>query len=224
MHRWLRPFVDKYLDPEDSLGEVLFGLIMVLTFTLGAGFSAGDGPEATRTLLLSALGCNIAWGIIDGVMYVMSALHRRARLAQFAILVEHAPDEEASVALIRDQLEPELSAFSTAAGRESFYQDVVRVVRNSTPQTTRIHVEDVLGGVASFLLVFLTALPAVIPFMFMTDIPATALLTSNAILIAMLFIIGWRWGVSTHTRPLITGIAMMLIGVSLVVTAQLLGG
>jgi hypothetical protein len=28
---------EKYLDPATSLGEVLFGLIMTLTFTLGAG-------------------------------------------------------------------------------------------------------------------------------------------------------------------------------------------
>ena len=33
---WYRRFVE-HLDPGDRLGELLFGLIMVLTFTLGAG-------------------------------------------------------------------------------------------------------------------------------------------------------------------------------------------
>ncbi len=30
-------FLDRFLDPGDSLSEILFGLIMTLTFTLGAG-------------------------------------------------------------------------------------------------------------------------------------------------------------------------------------------
>ena len=38
--------VDRFLDPSSSLGEIVFGLIMVLTMTLGAGdrilVEAGD--------------------------------------------------------------------------------------------------------------------------------------------------------------------------------------
>jgi hypothetical protein len=32
-------FAQKHLDPADRLGEVLFGVIMMLTFTLTAGFA-----------------------------------------------------------------------------------------------------------------------------------------------------------------------------------------
>jgi hypothetical protein len=57
------------LDPDESLGEILAGLIMVLTFTLAAGVISRGGQDGVRTLLFAAVGCNLAWGIIDAVFY-----------------------------------------------------------------------------------------------------------------------------------------------------------
>jgi len=39
----IRSFIGRYLDPDDILGEVLFGLIMTLGFTLGAGLIVKGG-------------------------------------------------------------------------------------------------------------------------------------------------------------------------------------
>ena len=58
------------LDPIDRISEVLFGLIMVLTFT-GSISVASDGRSEISVLLWAALGCNLAWGIIDAVFYLM---------------------------------------------------------------------------------------------------------------------------------------------------------
>ncbi len=59
----------RVLDPVERVSEVLFGLIMVLTFT-GSLSVAKAGRDDIRTMLIGALGCNIAWGIIDGVLYL----------------------------------------------------------------------------------------------------------------------------------------------------------
>src|ERR1044072_2520074 len=57
----------RYLDPSDTLGEIMFGLIMTLTFTLGAGIIIEDeGREGARELLVALIGCNIAWGLLAG--------------------------------------------------------------------------------------------------------------------------------------------------------------
>ena len=54
------------LEPMERISEILFGLIMVLTYT--CSFSvAGAGREEVRTMLVGALGCNLAWGVIDAV-------------------------------------------------------------------------------------------------------------------------------------------------------------
>ena len=49
---------------------------MVLTFTCSLNVTrAGHGQ--VRTMLIAALGCNVAWGIIDAVMYLMANLSER---------------------------------------------------------------------------------------------------------------------------------------------------
>jgi hypothetical protein len=65
------------LEPIDRISEVLFGLIMVLTFT-GSLSVAESGRDDIRTMLIGALGCNFAWGIIDAMMFLMGRLTDRA--------------------------------------------------------------------------------------------------------------------------------------------------
>jgi VIT1/CCC1 family predicted Fe2+/Mn2+ transporter len=68
----------RVLDPVDRSSEVLFGLIMALTFTGTISVAEADREEV-RSMLAAALGCNIAWGLVDAVMYVVTALVQRAR-------------------------------------------------------------------------------------------------------------------------------------------------
>src|SRR3954467_10000147 len=68
----------RLLDPVDRISEVLFGLIMALSFTCSMN-AAEAGHEDVRALLIGALGCNIAWGLIDAVIFLMTNLTERAR-------------------------------------------------------------------------------------------------------------------------------------------------
>lgn len=64
------------LNPVDRIAEVLFGLIMVLSFT-GAISASTDAREDVRELLWAALGCNVAWGLVDAIMYLMNVAIER---------------------------------------------------------------------------------------------------------------------------------------------------
>ena len=57
------------LSPVERHGEILFGLIMALSFTCTLSV-AESGRAEVRTMLFAALGCNLAWGIVDAVMYL----------------------------------------------------------------------------------------------------------------------------------------------------------
>jgi len=49
------------LEPYERISEVLFGLIMVLTFTGSLSVAEAQGHRAeVRTMLIGALGCNLA--------------------------------------------------------------------------------------------------------------------------------------------------------------------
>ena len=67
-------FIATHLDPANRFIEVVCGLIMVLTFTLVGSQLVSDDPSGAQKLLIAALGCNVAWGLIDGVMFVMNGL------------------------------------------------------------------------------------------------------------------------------------------------------
>ena len=64
------------LEPMETISEIWFGLIMVLTFTCSLSVN-GAGREEVRTLLIGALGCNLAWGIIDSVMHLVRCFVER---------------------------------------------------------------------------------------------------------------------------------------------------
>ena len=48
------------LDPIERVSEVLFGLIMVLTFTGSLSVASPERSEV-REMLVGAIGCNLAW-------------------------------------------------------------------------------------------------------------------------------------------------------------------
>ena len=219
-----RGWIRRSLEPGERMGEILFGLIMVLTFTLTAGLSVREGPEGVHELLLAAIGCNIAWGIIDGVFYVMGALFERGRLDRLFRALRTAPDEAAGAAAIAGELDGTLRDLSTENARRQLYLDIARVVSRSEPPKNRITRADLLGALASFWLVVLSTIPAAVPFLVFRDQPRFALRVSNGLLLAMLFLVGHRWAKFTGGSPWLTGLALTLVGGVLVAIAVALGG
>ena len=68
----------RVLDPFDRVSEVIFGVLMAMTF-IGAMNVATAGSQEVRTVMKAALGCNIAWGLTDGVMYLVGIVTERTR-------------------------------------------------------------------------------------------------------------------------------------------------
>jgi VIT1/CCC1 family predicted Fe2+/Mn2+ transporter len=213
----------EYLDPGDRLNEILFGVIMILTFTLGAGFAVEEGEAGVRELLIAALGCNTAWGLIDGVLYVTSRLLERGRRRRLIQAVQAAPDRASALEIVRREVEPMVVEVTSPEGRAQLYADVSARVSALPDEGAGLRREDLLGGLASFWLVFLSTLPAVLPFFFLSD-PHRALRLSNALLILLLFAIGYRWASASNGSRVGTGLSLMSIGVVLVGIAIALGG
>ena len=82
---------ERLLSPVDQVSEFLFGLFMALTF-IGAVSAATAGREEIRTLFITAFGCNLAWGLVDAVMYLVRTITERGRRLTLAQAVRSAPD------------------------------------------------------------------------------------------------------------------------------------
>ena len=215
----------KYLDPATSMGEVLFGLIMTLTFTLGAGLIIEEeGREGARQLLIATIGCNIAWGIIDGALYLAGQLFDRGRLRKLTAIVHEAQDDTTAGAIVAEELDGVLENVITEPERHDLYGRIVRNIRSEPVRASGgVTKADLLGALASFWLVFLASLPAAIPFMLMDD-AMQALRMSNVVLLALLFFTGYRWAKYTLGHPWIVGSCFLIGGIAMVWTAIMLGG
>ena len=208
------------LDPIDRVSEVLFGLIMVLGFT-GSLSVAEAGRAEVRTMLLGALGCNFAWGIIDGVFYLMGCLGERGRgLLAFRELRQAATPEQAR-RLIADALPPLVAATLEPAELETMRLRLEQLP--DPPYSAGLRRDDLLGALGVFLLVVLGTIPVAIPFMFMNNV-TLALRVSDAIAMVLLYLAGYTFGRNTGLRPVMAGIAMIVLGAILVAITMALGG
>ena len=216
-------FPRKYLDPSERLGEVLFGLIMVLTITLTAGLALHEGQASARELLVAAMGCNVAWGVIDGGMYIMSAMLERARRTRQLVAIQQARDEASALALVANHLDDTLVGLQPDEARQSLYRELRELALGVAPRPTRVLREDLMGALACFVLVTLSLVPVVLPFVFIHE-AHLALRLSNALLLGLLFLTGYEWGRHANANRWLTGAVFLAVGLALVGIAILLGG
>src|SRR6185503_1925614 len=180
----------RVLDPTERIAEVLFGLIMVLTLT-GSLSVAEAGRDDIRAMLIGALGCNFAWGIIDGILYLMDAFAQKGTALRTYLAVREASDPRHAQRLIADALPPLLASVMESPELERL-RERLRALPDP-PRRARLDTADWRGALGVFLLVFLSTFPVAVPFFFMQNATA-AMRASNAIAIGMLSITGAAYG------------------------------
>ena len=217
----MRAFIQRYLDPAVRLGEILFGLIMALGFT-GAVRLGHEGAD-NRALFIGIAGCNLAWAIVDGVMYVLTALFERGRKARLVRDVLRAPSEEAALQRIGNELDGPLLELTTAQERGQLHRWILAILRRAQPATLRLHRADLLGGVAAALIIVLATFPIVVPYLVVAD-PNLAVRLSHLIALTLLFLLGAWWGRVVGGRAIRIASGLTLLGVTLVLITIALGG
>jgi hypothetical protein len=210
----------RILDPIDRYSEILFGLFMVLTFT-GTLSVASAGKEDIRTMLIAAIGCNTAWGFVDGVMYVLRGLVARSRQAILGRAVRAATRPEDGQRRIADELGP-LAASLDAPELERIRQWMVARPEQGV-EAVRLTARDFRGALGVFLLVFASTFPVVLPFVFIADL-RLAMRVSGAIAIVIMFRCGYAWGRYAGLVAWRSGLVMVLLGVAVEAVIIALGG
>jgi VIT1/CCC1 family predicted Fe2+/Mn2+ transporter len=206
------------LDPVYRASEVIFGLLMAMSF-VGSISVATDGREEVRTLLIAALGCNLAWGLVDAVMHLVAVQTQKRRERA---LVEKLRGSEAGAgrALLADELSMPLAATIGDDGLEQLRQ---RIAGLTSTSAVRLGRRDFADAVVVFFLVVLSTFPLVIPFMLVDD-TARALLLSRLAALGMLFLAGATLARYSSGNVWLNGFAMAAIGALLMGAIMALGG
>jgi VIT1/CCC1 family predicted Fe2+/Mn2+ transporter len=209
----------RLLDPIDRISEIIFGLIMAVTI-VGSLSVASAGREDVRTAMAAALGCNLAWGLVDAVMSLIRALTERTRNAVLARrLIGSTPDDARR--LIAEELPPHVAAL---VGPEELEGMRRRLSDSSLPTRSKLERDDYVAAIGIFFLVVIATFPVVVPFMVITDV-VLAMNLSRVTTLVMLFLAGLMLGRHAgHARPIRTGLAMAVLGAVLIAAVKALGG
>jgi VIT1/CCC1 family predicted Fe2+/Mn2+ transporter len=210
---------ERLLDPVDRVSEILFGLIMAVTI-VGSLSIASAGHAEVRTVMWAALGCNLAWGLVDAVMYVVRTMTERSRLRALGKRVRGADAAEGR-ALIALAMPEHLAAI---AGEDELEGMRRRLAASPPDDSALLGARDFLEAAAIFALVVLATFPVVLPFMFMQD-SVNAFRLSQGITLVMLFLAGASLSRHAgHPKPMRMGLAMAIFGAVLIAVVKALGG
>jgi len=221
----------EFLDPIDALFTIFFSILFALLFTLSYGiliyhgiisssFVNGYGQE----LFVTILGAVTAWGIIDGVLYVLGGVLARSERYRLLQYVQTSDSEEEAATAIAYELDFILEPITSDEQRHALYHDIRAYLSQAEPQAVGIQREDVLGGVATVLLSVVVVLPSLLPLLLLPDNTALAIRISNVVSFVVIFAAGYSWGLHTDTNPWKVGLLLSSVCLAMVLVAMLLGG
>jgi hypothetical protein len=208
------------LDTVDRVSELCFGLFMALTF-VGAVSVATAGEDAGRKMLYTALGCNLAWGLVDAVMFLVRTLANRGRRLTLALTVKNEPNAATGVRALRNALSKSMKTLVADTELELIRARIVAMT--TLPRRPRLLLEDYIGAAGIFVIVVLSTLPVALPFVLLKDV-STALIVSRVLTLAMLFGSGIALGRHAGFGGWRAGFAMMTLGIALTMAIIALGG
>ncbi len=215
----MNPRADQILDPISRLSEIMFGLLMTLTFTGTMSVVLGTGGDV-RSVLIAALGCNLAWGIVDGAMYVLTTVTERGRdLARRRKVRASQPQEARQI--VRSSLPDGIGTTMTDEELDRMIDWLKRSPDDGKPAAVRS--DDLRAAGLVFLLVVGATLPPALPFMLFDDVHV-AMRVSNLIALVMLFLIGSRFDQQMNRTAVPMRLVVPVIGCVLVGVTIALGG
>jgi len=207
------------LNPIERTSEVIFGLLMAMTF-IGT-LNAVSEEESVHTLLIAAVGCNVAWGLVDAVMHLITSATEKRRHAILLQQLRGGADPAIARHLISDLLP---NSVATSLGAEGLEEVRRHLLKAAEPHARpRLERDDYRAALGIFLLVVLATLPVALPFMLVQDV-VLAVRLSQAVALGMLFLGGAALARYSGEPVWRTGTLMAAMGGALVAIIVVLGG
>src|SRR4051812_1054914 len=141
----MRSFIQAHLDPVDRLGEAVFGLIMSLGFIGACRLELEQADN--RSMLIGVFGCNLAWAIVDGVMFVFAALFERGLRARLVRRLRDSTSEDEALQHVADEFDERIESLTTPEERQRIYLGVLELARRAPATPATVRRQDIFGGI-----------------------------------------------------------------------------
>jgi hypothetical protein len=214
-----RVAVSAALSPLERGCEIVFGILMAVSVTAAAEIRSG-GLASVRELFIAALGCNVAWGLIDGVIYLLQQQFSRFRNRRTLLELRHTDSEDTFRKRVMEELPPLVGPALT----NDTYARLRQVVQSHSAEPAPFWSGgELLAALTICALVTASTFPMVLPFILLDD-ARLALRVSHGVAVAMLFLLGWwigRWAGASAIR---SGLLLATVGSVMAVACVALGG
>jgi VIT1/CCC1 family predicted Fe2+/Mn2+ transporter len=218
----------KYLSLSDRWTEIITGIIMTTAVIGATRIGIGSGHTDFLIIFSAAIGCDIAWGLVDGVLYIFGELTDRGRHVQLLKNLKAIEDQDNAVDLvikkIDQELDPPILEHFNHEDKVRISQGVVKFSSKMTPENVHISKKDVFGGITIFFLDVVAGLVLLIPFFFLPTQMVIAARISMVIALILLFIIGYQWAKIINRPKIQTGLIIMFLAIAIDVIVIILGG
>jgi hypothetical protein len=203
--------------------EPMFGVIMVVCFTSLLRAYPQVADQILGTILLSALMCCIAWGLVDGIFYAWEAHYELDKKKKIQALASSSEGAGQARDLVEDNLGDTLVDLLDDKEKEQIYQIVHAKVPGIELGKVSLK-DDAMTILIAFGLVVGSSIIVMIPFLVVNDV-MTALKISNLTGIILLFFMGfWREEEPAVSKKLITGGVTALVALIITLVTIALGG
>lgn len=224
-------FLGRLLDPIDRLSETIFSVLIVLSFTLAfrifkLGELGGQQPtnQDVRDLLYAAMGATLAWGLIDGVMYVLMEVFQRSERHRLLRQLQSAESDQEGVRVVADELDYILEPISGEGDRQTLYRSIYHQLRGGEPRPVGFKREDFTGALGCVVVALLAVAPSLATLALLREQGTLAIRASNIVSFIVLFATGYQWGQYTGASPWRTGLLLVAVAALMVGIAIPLGG
>lgn len=187
-------FLGRLLDPIDRLSETVYSVLILLTFTLAyriilinQDVRLPPSAEYINQLLVAAIGAIVAWGIIDGLVYILMEVFQRGERHRLLNMIHTAETDQQRVEIIAEELDYIMEPITDEHEREQLYLSVLRHLRNAQPRPIRFKREDFTGALGCFVVAVIAVIPSLTPFLLLRNNYELAIRISNVISFGVLF-------------------------------------
>lgn len=204
----------------DVLIEVMAGVVMALTVSMSLYVTERDMPA--RTVVLAVMGCNLAWGIFDGLLYLVA---RRAADARRTRVLDRLTGTESLEELerrVRALVDPSMEGIVPFLDMEKLREALARREENGNDDGGGSLGQDLLASLLIAVVEIASAVPVILPLIFLE--PPLRGIVSGAVAIALLGATGVQVARWSGQSVWLLGVITPLVGAALVALCLIFGG
>lgn len=204
--------------------EVMYGVIIAMTFTSILRGSPAVLEIAFNKVILAALFCCIAWGIADGLFYVWERnyiIRRENKVIEFS---KSPRQNESALSLIGEQLDDTILRNIPGENRLQLYEKLIQFLSGVEAKEYITPLQAVTIALGTFLLSAGAGLFVVLPFFIIPDVQK-ALIVSNLSGIFLLFGVGYLRAFDRDLfSKILFGLGSSMVGIIIAAITVVFGG